>query len=68
MHGALAIAKGLERDRAVDESGHQVSVFGRIGGRPFTLDEMRRLFVRNGKVWTVSDEVPAGWQPPAAKK
>jgi hypothetical protein len=62
---ALAIAKGLDRDRAVDESGHQVSVFGRIGGRPFTLAEMRKLFLADGKVWTVSDEPPAGWKPPA---
>ena len=31
---ALAISKGLDRDRAVDESGNQVAVFGRRGGRP----------------------------------
>lgn len=68
-HGpAVAIAKGLERDRAVDESGHQVSVFGRIGGRPFTLTEMRRLFLRDGKLWTVQDKPPAGWTPPTASK
>lgn len=65
--GARAIAKGLDRDRAVDESGHQVSVFGRIGGRPFTLEEMRRFFVRDGELYTVSDEVPDGWQPPEQK-
>ncbi len=65
---ALAIAKGLDRDRAVDESGHQVAVFGRIGGRPFTLDEMRKLYWRDGKVWTASDDVPQGWKPPAAVK
>ena len=35
-HGeALAVAKGLDRDRAVDESGNQVSIFNRIGSRPF---------------------------------
>lgn len=69
-HGpALAIAKGLERDRAVDESGHQVSIFGRIGGRPFTLAEMRKLFLRpDGTPFVVPDRVPAGWKPPAAKK
>ncbi len=61
---ALAIAQGLQRDRAVDESGHQVAVFGRIGGRPFTLEEMRRLYMKDGEVYTVSDDVPAGWQPP----
>jgi len=53
---ALAISKGLDRDRAVDETGHQVAVFGRRGGRPFNAEEMRRLYVRDGEVWTVSDE------------
>jgi hypothetical protein len=62
---ALAVAKGLDRDRAVDESGHQVAVFGRIGGRPFTLEEMRQLFVVDGEVYRVPDAAPAGWQPPA---
>jgi hypothetical protein len=60
-HGeALAVSKGLDRDRAVDESGNQVSVFGRLGSRPFTLEEMQRLFLRNGKIWTVSDEPAKG--------
>ena len=53
-HGpALAISKGLDRDRAVDESGNQVSIFNRIGARPMTLPEMQRLYLRNGKVYTV---------------
>jgi hypothetical protein len=56
---ALAISKGLDRDRAVDESGNQVAVFGRRGARPFTLEEMRRLYLRGDEVWTVSDEPPA---------
>lgn len=63
--GAQAIAKGLDRDRAADESGNQVSVFGRIGGRPFTLEEQRRFYMRDGKVFTVKDDVPAGWRPPS---
>jgi hypothetical protein len=68
-HGpALAIGKGLDRDRAADESGHQVAVFGRIGGRPFTQKEAMRLYVRDGKTFTVPDAVPAGWKPPAAPK
>lgn len=51
---ALAITKPLDRDRAVDETGHQVSIFGRIGSRPFTLEEMQRMFLtKEGKVWTV---------------
>lgn len=42
---ALWISKALDRDRAVDETGHQVSVFGRIGSRPFTRSEMERFFL-----------------------
>jgi hypothetical protein len=46
-HGpALAISEGLDRDRAVDESGHQLTVFGRLGARPFTLAEMQRMYLR----------------------
>jgi hypothetical protein len=56
---ALALSKGLDRDRAVDETGNQVSVFGRLGSRPFTLEEQRRLYLREGTIWTVSDDVDA---------
>src|SRR5690606_35830195 len=56
---ALAISKGLDRDRAVDETGHQVSVMSRIGSRPFNLEEMRRMFLaQNGEVFRVSDTPP----------
>jgi hypothetical protein len=49
-----AISKPLDRDRAVDETGNQVSVMGRLGSRPFNLEEMRRMFIsKQGKVWTV---------------
>ncbi|MBX3693110.1 multiheme c-type cytochrome [Dokdonella sp.] len=55
---ALSLSRGLERDRAVDESGHQVAVFGRIGSRPFTLEEMRRLFLKeDGTPWYVSNAI-----------
>ncbi|HVN27048.1 MAG TPA: hypothetical protein VMT64_01105, partial [Candidatus Binataceae bacterium] len=55
-HGpALAIAKGLDRDRAVDESGNQLVVFDRLGSRPFTKEEMEKLYLRDGKVYTVSN-------------
>ncbi len=57
---AMAIAKGLDRDRAVDESGNQVAVFGRIGGRPFNLEEMRRLYVRGSEIYQVEDAPAAG--------
>lgn len=62
---ALAISKGLDRDRAVDESGNQIAVFGRLGSRPFTLAEVQRLYLRNGQVYTVSDEPPG---PPRAPR
>lgn len=53
---ALAVSKGLERDRAVDESGHQVAIFGRIGSRPFNVEEMQRLYLdKQGEPWFVSN-------------
>ena len=55
---ALAVSKGLDRDRAVDESGNQISVFGRRGARPFTFDEMIRMLRTNdgqGDWFKVSD-------------
>jgi hypothetical protein len=54
---AIAISKGLDRDRAVDESGNQVSIFNRIGARPMTLPEMQRLYLRDGKLYTVDEKV-----------
>jgi hypothetical protein len=60
---AVALSKGLDRDRAADESGHQVSVFNRLGARPFNAQEMRRLYMRRGRLYTVRD-VPPG--PPSA--
>jgi hypothetical protein len=41
---ALQIGEGLDRDRAVDESGHQIAVFGRVGARPLNLDEQQRMY------------------------
>jgi hypothetical protein len=52
---ALAVSKGLDRDRAVDESGNQVAVFGRRGARPFNEGEMKQMYLRNDQLWTVSD-------------
>ncbi|HZZ90941.1 MAG TPA: hypothetical protein VFE23_00155 [Usitatibacter sp.] len=53
---ATALSKGLDRDRAVDETGGQIAVFGRIGSRPLNLQEMRRLYLDpDGSVWTVKD-------------
>ncbi|MFN2455976.1 MAG: hypothetical protein ABR577_17350 [Pyrinomonadaceae bacterium] len=55
---ALYISKGLDRDRAVDESGNQTAVFGRRGARPFTLEEMQRMYLLGGELFTVSDDPP----------
>jgi len=52
---ALAISEGLDRDRAVDEAGDQLAVFGRKGARPFTLAEMQRFYLKNGQIYTVSN-------------
>jgi len=52
------LSKGLDRDRAVDETGGQMAVFGRLGSRPFTRAEMEKLFLtRAGIPWKVSDKV-----------
>src|SRR5882724_8919564 len=59
-HGpAVAVSKGIDRDRAVDESGNQLAVFGRRGARPFNRQEIDRMYLRGGKVFTVTDEPPA---------
>ncbi len=57
---ALAISKGVDRDRAVDESGNQLSVFNRRGSRPFNREEMLRLYVhpKTGQFYTVTNRAP----------
>lgn len=52
---ALSISEGVDRDRAVDESGNQLSVFGRRGARPFNAAEMQRMYMINGNMFTVPD-------------
>jgi hypothetical protein len=59
---ALAVSKGLDRDRAVDESGNQLAVFGRRGARPFNLEEMQRLYLLDGRLRTVLN--PDGLKSP----
>jgi hypothetical protein len=51
--GALMVSEGIDRDRAVDESGNQLAVFGRRGARPFNRAEAEKLFMRSGKLYTV---------------
>ena len=60
---ALAISKGVDRDRAVDESGNQLAVFGRRGARPFNAAELARMYLRKGKLYTVTDTPPGPPQP-----
>jgi hypothetical protein len=54
---ALAISKGVDRDRAVDESGNQLAVFGRRGARPLNRAEMLGLYVHpaTGQPYSVTD-------------
>jgi hypothetical protein len=56
---ALAISEGIDRDRAVDEAGHQLSVFGRKGARPFNKQEQERLYLKNNQLYTVTN-IPQG--------
>jgi hypothetical protein len=50
------MSKGMDRDRAVDETGGQIAVFGRIGARPFSVKEMQKLYMNpDGTPWTVTN-------------
>lgn len=56
-HGgrARAISEGVDRDRAIDESGNQIAVFGRVGARPLSLAEQQRMYLFRGQTWKPSD-------------
>lgn len=55
---ALALSKGLDRDRAVDETGGQIAVFGRLGSRPLNIQEMRKMYLdENGQPWTTTEKI-----------
>ncbi|MEN3369497.1 MAG: hypothetical protein V7609_1640 [Verrucomicrobiota bacterium] len=59
-HGeAIAVSRGLERDRVVDETGGQTVVFGRRGSRPFHLEEMDKFF-RHSQFADAKDGVTRG--------
>ncbi len=67
---ALAISRGMDRDRAVDESGNQIAVFGRVGARPLSRAEADRMYRRkDGTPWYVSDDIfdPRVFRHPDAK-
>ena len=55
---ALAVSKGIDRDRGVDEDGNQLTVFNRRGSRPFNRQEAERLYLRNGALYTVTNGPP----------
>jgi hypothetical protein len=56
---ALALSRGVDRDRAVDETGNQLAVFGRRGARPLNAEEQGRMFLRSGRPYLVADEPPS---------
>ena len=64
---ALAVSKGLDRDRAADESGNQLAVFGRRGARPFNLAETQRLYLLDGRLRTVLDPDGLKGPPPRTR-
>jgi hypothetical protein len=59
INGALMVSEGIDRDRAVDESGNQLAVFGRRGARPLNAAEAAKLFLRDGRVYTVTNDPPS---------
>jgi hypothetical protein len=62
---ALSLSRALERDRAVDETGGQVAVFGRVGSRPLNLEEQRRMYLKpDGTPWTVRDRPESSQKAP----
>jgi hypothetical protein len=52
----LSVARALDRDRAVDEAGNQIGVFGRVGARPLNGAEQRRFYLKNGLPWFTTDD------------
>ncbi len=65
---ALCVAEGVDRDRAVDESGNQIAVFGRVGARPLSLADQQRMYLRSdGTPWTTFD-APRDWTIPVARE
>lgn len=67
---ALAVSKGIDRDRAVDETGGQIAVFGRLGSRPFTRPEMEMFFRPKrdrSKMFYVTDRIAPGQDHESAR-
>jgi hypothetical protein len=49
----LTISEGVDRDRAIDENGNQLAVFGRRGARPLNGSELQRMYSINGQLFRV---------------
>jgi hypothetical protein len=56
--GALMVSEGIDRDRAADESGNQLAVFGRRGARPLNGGDAAKLFLREERLYTVTNDPP----------
>lgn len=66
-HAALSLSRALERDRAVDETGGQVTILSRVGSRPFNEEEQKAFYLnKDGNPWFVTDQVdgPRGMVSP----
>ncbi|PYI86906.1 MAG: hypothetical protein DME26_08015, partial [Verrucomicrobia bacterium] len=51
---AVAVSRGLDRDRVADETGNQTVVFGRRGSRPFNLNEMQAFYRHFADLYTAN--------------
>jgi hypothetical protein len=62
---ALAISKGIDRDRGVDESGNQLTVFNRRGSRPFKQDEAQKMYIhpKTKEFYSVTNDPPSAPLP-----
>jgi hypothetical protein len=57
----LAVSRGLDRDRVVDETGKQTVVFGRRGAKPFNVADMARFLKHSdGTPFRVEDVTGSG--------
>ncbi len=58
---ALSLAEGVDRDRAIDEAGNQLAVFGRIGAKPLSLAEQQQLYLMPGTGVLPGQSAPLPW-------
>lgn len=65
---AIKVSEGYRRDRGVDESGNQIGVFGRRGARPFNREELERMYLINGQLFTVKDDPQDSPRPTSITK